>query len=199
MSLRFKALRVSLLALASVLFVGILGSGLAYADPVAEMTDQEILQHLRSINDKYDVGEPFEAEDATFVLNHATNPNDPVPYGTHNVNMSGGLYGTNVTVTGSVYHNGTVTYTYGGTLVAKKTSGSTPKKYVTSIRCTSYGIAGSGGVIKIYDDKVTATKLNSNSFTANLSESYVGYMFSYALDPSVVVTTPSGDVFTVRA
>ena len=184
---------------AGLMVLGAWGTSAAFADPIIEETGQEVIHRLRAINDRYEVGEPFSAEDAVYVLNYSTKPNDPVPYDSHNVSMSGGLYGTNVTVTGSVYHNGTFTYTYGGTLVAKKTSGATPKKFVSSIRCTSYGIAGSGGVIKIYDDKVSASKLNSNSFTANLSESYVGYMFSYALDPSVVVTTSSGDVFTIRA
>lgn len=191
---RFSIL-VAVLALSATLLIG----GVAYADPIQVYSDEEIAQRFHEINSSYEVGEPFDSEDATFVLTYGKKPDDPVPYGSHNVSMSGGLYGTNVKVTGSVYHNGTFTYTYGGTLVATKTSGATPKKYVTTIGCIAYGVIGESGIGKIYDGSVSASKQNSNSFTASISKTYNGYMLTYTLEPYVVVTTSSGDVFTIRA
>ena len=73
----------------------------------------------------------------------------------------------------------------------------TPRKMTLTVHCTSYGIVGSGGAVKIYDDGVSASTSYSNSFYASPARSYSGYMLWYNVSAWLDVTTSEGNFFTV--
>lgn len=158
------------------------------------LTEAQIQQRLDEINSSYEIGEAFSQEDEDFVLRYATNPHSRA---TQSFSVTKTKYNTTVSVSGSIYHTGTIAYSYGGDIAVNKTKGQTPKKYKVTVSCVAYGIVGSEGVGKIYDGSVSASKSNADTFNANLNEDYGGVMVAYDLSAKVVVTTSSGDVFTI--
>lgn len=175
----------------------------ATADEAAAvpLTKSQIKQHLREINEKYEVGEEFSAEDAEFVKTYASSnsQSDIMLADESSFNKTKTLAKTTVRAKGSIYHNGTISYSYGGTVKVTKISGKTPQKIKVIIHCTSYGAVGTGGVGKIYDKKISASKENADSFTANLRDSYAGLSVAHDIDCSVKVRTAAGDLLTISA
>ena len=202
-----KTMCQSLVAFAVFLFVGWLSlmafSPSAYASVYAEndnLTDEQISERFKEINSTYSIGEVFNECNTEFIMLYASKPNTSsiAPLDSQGFNVTGSGYGTSVRCTGSLYHNGTVpSYNYGGNINVAKTSGPTPRKMTLTVHCTSYGIVGSGGAVKIYDDGVSASTSYSNSFYASPARSYSGYMLWYNVSAWLDVTTSEGNFFTV--
>lgn len=171
-----------------------------------QLSQAQITQRLMEIDSSYDVGEPFSAEDAAFVLAYASRADDVEssgadsnsPRGSHTFTVSGTKYGTTVTASGNLYHNGvTPSYTYGGNVTIRTTAGSTPKRLKLTVHCTSYGIVGENGFGKIYDGQVSASKKNAKTFKASPKRTYSGFMNLYSVYGWVDVTTSNGNFFTI--
>lgn len=158
------------------------------------LTEAQIQQRLDEINSSYEIGEAFSQEDEDFVLQYATSPRSRA---SQSFSVTKTYSNTTVSVSGSIYHTGTISYSYGGDIAVKKTKGKTPQKYKVTVSCVAYGVVGSDGVGKIYDGSVSASKSNADTFNANLSEDYAGVMVAYDLSAKVRVTTSTGDVFTI--
>ena len=176
-------------------------SSLAWASDFPEndnLSSSEISERFHSINATYQVGEEFNDSDADFVLRYGKKPSSIALYGSDQFNISGSGSGTTVKASGTLYHNGTFQYTYGGNVTITKTAGPTPKKLTLTVHCTSYGVVGSGGVGIIYNDGVSASKSNASTFVASPSRTYTGYMTVYSVEAWVDVTTSSGNFFTVH-
>ena len=90
------------------------------------LTEAEIQERFREIRTSYEVGEEFSASDANFVLQYATNPNAQLARGSSSFSKTKTSNGTTVTMSGTIYHNGTLNYTYGANATITA-SGSTPK------------------------------------------------------------------------
>ena len=168
---------------------------------VAPLSKSQIREHLREINEKYEVGEEFSAVDAEFVKTYAaSNSQSNIMLADESsFNKTKTLAKTTVRAKGSIYHNGTISYSYGGTVKVAKVSGKTPQKIKVIIHCTSYGAVGTGGVGKICDKKISASKENADSFTANLRDSYAGLSVAHDIDCSVKVRTATGGLLTISA
>ena len=192
-------------ALFAILLLGIsialFAPNLAFASEFPEndgLTEQEVRERFREIRTSYDVGEEFSASDADFVLRYAVDPSKPAARGSSAFQKTGSLGGTSATMSGTLYHNGTFSYTYGANATIS-VSGPTPKNLVFTVHCTSYGVVGSGGVGIIYDGEVSATKSNSSYFQANPSRTYSGVMTLYSVECVLDVTTSRGSFLTVTA
>ncbi|MEC0206574.1 hypothetical protein [Paenibacillus lautus] len=66
--------KIMRLALTPLLVMGLTlsGVGMAFAAPEEGLSDLQIREKLDEINDRYEVGEEFTEEDASFVKEHAT-------------------------------------------------------------------------------------------------------------------------------
>mgnify|MGYP004692059681 CR=1 FL=1 len=162
------------------------------------LSEQLIRDRFSQINSSYAIGEEFTAEDADFVLRYGVTANTPSLLDSRSFTMSGSGYGTTVNVSGNVYHNGTFSYSYGANAWVNKTYGPTPRSMTLTVHCTSYGVVGSGGIGIIYNDSVSYTGSNTNSFNASPSRTYSGVMTSYIVETWVDVTTSSGNFFTIH-
>lgn len=164
-----------------------------------ELSQQQIEKRFHEINSTYEVGEVFSSSDADFVLQYSTRPNASFQRGGQNFSIGGGGYGTYVNASGYIYHNGTFNYTYGANANINKTSGGTPRSMTFTVHCTSYGVIGDQGIGIIYNDGTSYTSTYTNSFYANPSRTYTGYMIGYVVECWVDVTTSDGNYFTVHA
>lgn len=162
------------------------------------LTEQEVQDRFREINSTYDIGEAFNASDAEFVLTYGINPDSPSTRDSKYFHTSGTGSGTTVQASGTLYHNGTFNYTYGGNITISKSNGPTPRNLKLTVHCTAYGPVGSGGVGIIYNDGVSTSEANSAYFSASPSRTYSGVMTVYSLEAWVDVTTASGNMFTIR-
>lgn len=162
------------------------------------LSEQQIKDRFSQINSSYAVGEEFSAEDTDFVLRYGISAKTPSLLDSRGFTMSGSGYGTTVSVSGNVYHNGTFNYTYGANAWVNKTYGGTPRAMTLTVHCTSYGVVGSGGVGIIYNDSVSYTGSYTNSFSASPSRTYSGVMTTYIVEVWVDVTTSTGNFFTVH-
>lgn len=182
--------------------IGFLTTPIAHASQFPEndnLSDIAIKDRFHQINTGYEVGEEFSASDADFVNRYAQKPDSPMPLATQNFSVSGrSPDGTTVSAYGNLYHNGTISYSYGGNVTVNKTAGSTPRSMTLTVHCTSYGIVGSGGVGIIYNDGVSHTANWVNSFYASPSRTYAGVMTAYSVEGWIDVTTASGNFFTIH-
>ena len=175
-------------------------SPVAYALPqngVETLTEPQIQQRLDEINSSYEVGEAFSADDRDFVLRYAEKPSMARKSKDFSVTKTSSK--TTVTASGTIYHNGTVAYSYGGRITAKKTKGKTPKKYLITVSCVAYGVVGNDGIGKIYDDSKSVAKRDADSFVADINSDYAGVMVAYCVSANVGVTTSTGDYFDISS
>ena len=192
-----------LLVAALAAFCFLAGSPLpAHAESTASsdsnaLSDQQIASRLQEIDERYDLFEPMSDEDAAFVQQYASSVNDPATRGSSSFSWTESGGGTQVTVTGNVYHNGTLNYTWGANMDVATISGSTPRTMVAKVHCTAYGILGDSLYGKIYDRTVSRTYSNTRSFHYAPAVSYSGVAAVYTVNASVDVTTANGSFFTV--
>ena len=170
------------------------------------LSEKQIADRFREINETYDVGEVFSDSDADFVLRYGNRIGVPeedssssaAPQPRGSFSFSGSGYGTTVSVSGTIYHNGTFNYTYGANATISKTAGGTPQSMTFTVHCTAYGVVGNDGIGKIYDNGVSVTRTNTNSFYASPSRTYSGVMITYVVECWVDVTTSDGHFFTAH-
>ncbi|MDO4429629.1 MAG: hypothetical protein Q4B91_09105 [Atopobiaceae bacterium] len=160
-------------------------------------TDAQIADRLQEINERYDLYEPMSAEDAAFVQEYATPVGSPATRGSSSFSWTKSGGGTQVTVTGNVYHNGTLSYTWGANMDVATISGPTPRSMVARVQCTAYGVLGDNLYGKIYDRTVSRTYSNTRSFHYAPAVNYSGVAAVYSVNASVDVTTSNGSFFTV--
>ena len=198
-----KYKRWALLAAVLTAFCLLMGSPLpahaksATSNNSSMLSEQQIASRLQEINERYDLFEPMSDEDAAFVQQYASPVNAPATRGSSSFSWTKSGGGTQVTVSGNVYHNGTLNYTWGANMDVATVSGSTPRTMVAKVHCTAYGILGDNLYGKIYDRTVSRTYSNTRSFHYAPAVSYSGVAAAYTVNASVDVTTANGSFFTV--
>ncbi len=157
-------------------------------------TQSELMDYISS---KYEVGDALSPEDANLVK-QASVAAQNASRESKGVNETRTAYGTTALMYGSVWHNGTFNYNFGGNLTGKITAGSTPRSMTLTVRCQSYGLVG-GSTVLTYDDSVSQTSSNSKSVSMSKSKNYSGVAAVYIINTSLDVTTANGQGFTVNA
>ena len=99
-------------------------------------------------------------------------------------------------MTGTVWHNGTYNYNYGGNLTGRVTKGGTPQKMEITVRCQAYGLVGKSTILT-YDDSVSHASYNSKTVTMNKSQNYSGVSLFYIINTTLDVTCEGGEGFTI--
>ena len=176
----------------------------------AELTEQEVAVRFEEIADRYSMGDTLSEEDAAFVRQYARRadlreqlPPGYVPRraqnGSANVNTSRTMYGVAATLTGSVWHTGTVAYTWGATLTGRIASGSTPKKMTVSAKVQAYGLASSDSITLAYTKTLSNTTYGKRTVQMSKSDSYSGVILYYYVTYQLDVTTASSSAFTVQS
>lgn len=187
------------------------GGELSTVEVTGAIPESLIQKKINDINESYEVGEPFSAEDSAFILAHTEPVQNEENSGmalastqTSSFDVTKTKYSTGVRAKGSIYHTDGkfelthFSYTYGGNVSVSKTSGKTPKKIVVKIACVAYGAMGSDGLIgKVYDDCVKSSKANASSFKVSLSKDYQAVAVTRNVSCTVKIRTASGDVFTI--
>ena len=157
------------------------------------LASTQISERFAAINSTYNVGEPFSASDADFVSKYGVSPNEPSARGSHFFDVTGSGYGTTIRFYGTIYHNGTFNYTWGGDINAYKYSGTLPQQLALEIECTSYGAIGSGGIGIIYHQTIgNVSGSNPPTWSYSGFRNYSGTTISYSLSAYCTVTTASG-------
>lgn len=161
---------------------------------------EQISAQLIEISTSYQVGDVLSDEDAAFVKAHALSANDAnlQPRGSASVYETRTAYGTSARLSGTVWHNGSFNYNFGGNLTGTITSGATPRSMTVTVFCQSYGIVGSSTVLT-YSDSVSQTSQNSRSVSMSKSKNYSGVAALYMINSQLDVTTSSGNGFTINA
>ncbi|MDR3315084.1 MAG: hypothetical protein LBS98_01155 [Coriobacteriales bacterium] len=160
------------------------------------LTQQEVKARFDTINSTYEADEPFYGSDADFVLRYGINPNTPQLFAASSFSKTVTQFGTTVNYSGTIFHNGTFSYTYGGNVTAQRTAGLTPQYMIAYVHCTAYGVLGSGGAIIIHDGTVSHAVNNANTLSMNKSRDYAGVMVVFYLSTYCDVTTSQGG-FTI--
>ncbi|MGC6585105.1 hypothetical protein ACPV3A_09070 [Paenibacillus sp. Dod16] len=169
--------KIMRLALTPLLVLGLTfsGFGMAFASPEVELSDLQIREKLDEINTRYEVGEEFSEEDASFVKEYVSSPseNSAQPMASIHRTFSGSLSNTE----GFGFFKGDIGY-FGGSFegyinVQTKDLGKRSSLGV-SARITAYGILGSGGIGKIFDQTYSKNENNTNYVALNFGDSLSG-------------------------
>lgn len=196
---RRNFLKVSLLGASALVIPSIVGvNPMAFADNLVYGGDgsDPVAQRLRDISDSYAVGEVLSPEDAEFIQRYAKSTSEPMTRGSQKISGTGGSQGTTVTVSGSAFHNGFGTYTWGFNVAVRKTKGVTPSSMRFVAVLTKYG-AGDGGLFKAGTDTLSHSVSKKASFTASKSKSYNGLTAFYTIACRCEVRLPNGSIFTI--
>lgn len=196
----FRAISTFIVCFSMALFsLGGALANVARADSSDELTVEEISARLQQIGKSYEVGEVLSEDDADFVWKYGINPaSKPVTRGSTTINEQSTQYGTTATLTGTVWHDGTFNYNFGGNVTGRVISGPTPQSMTVTVSCQSYGLVGSSTVLT-YSDNVSQTSYNSTSVSMNKSKNYSGVAAIYVINTQLDVTTASGNGFTINA
>lgn len=183
----------------SLLLLGAPPIEVVHAETASELTAREINERLQQIGESYEVGEALNEEDADFVWEYGVIPDSqPVTRTSASINEQSTQYGTTATLTGTVWHDGTFNYNFGGNVTGRVISGPTPQSMTVTVSCQSYGLVGSSTVLT-YSDNVSQTSYNSTVVNMNKSKNYSGVAAIYVINTQLDVTTASGDGFTINA
>ena len=207
-----KGMLIAIALLATFAYLSIVPSSLAFADAVGSSDDLISAEEtseakLSEIGDKYSEGDKLSDEDAAYIRAYAPRVSDnaenllePAALNqSSKFSKTKKKFGTTVHVSGSIFskYEGLPTeHSYGGTINVKKTAGKTPKKIKAKIDCRAYGLMGTN-VFVMYKGSVSASKQNSSTLKTQLKKTYTGVVAYCMVEASVVVTTSSGDVFTI--
>lgn len=163
----------------------------------SEMTQKDISKRINDICNRYDLYEPMSPEDAEFIRTYAMPANEQPTRASKSFSWANNGGGTRVTANGTVYHNGSLNYTWGMNMTVKTVNGATPQKMVASVTCTSFGVVGSDGFGKIYERTLRKTVNNTRTFTYAPAASYSGVGVVYTVNAQVDVTVNGSHFFTV--
>lgn len=177
----------------------------ANAEVQSEFTEAEINERIKQIADSYDLYEPLNAEDAEFIKKYAIQPMDRGNIGVNGYKSSSfneTKYNSSGTVgvraSGTIWADiGVINNSYGGNFTSRAIKGSSRvDKIRNSIRHTAFGLIGSGGIGKVYDNSITNT-CNSSICTTNSSKSYVASVAYARTWASSTVYYDNGSTLTV--
>lgn len=169
----------------------------AVASSTDTLSDEEIQARFEEIAAIYTVGDVLSEEDAEFMLTYGSTQSGARTTATVDETVT--KYGTTVTLTGTVWHTGFLSYNYGGDLTAQVTSGSTPQEMTLTISCQAFSLNSEELLSVVYSGEVSHSVTDSKTLNMDKSNNYYGYTLIYVLDTQLDVTTASGDGFTVNA
>lgn len=174
--------------------------GNAYASEYEKtvMTKTQVNEKFAEFVDKYDEGDILSEEDAQFVSRYENGDITILePLMSGSFNRSGSQYGTSVNYWGTVWHNGVITYNFGGNVGATVTSGATPRSMTAIVTCQSFG-AIAGGYVIVYEGSVDHTVTYSRNLNMNKSANYTGLAAVQYVTARLDVVTSGGQAFTVQ-
>ncbi|MCR8867431.1 hypothetical protein V7054_13040 [Priestia megaterium] len=179
------------------------------------LSDEQVSDRFEEINSKYDIEEPFSAEDAEFIRAYASSPTDSTDndsnsepmFQTQSIKLNSGSqafskstksYGVGVSFTGRVYGDiNALNHSYRGKMTAKITSGSSKvKKIQTTVTNVAYGLLGNGGTyvgIVYNGSKSSSTTKNKTSWSMDETVKYGGVAVVYTYTNAYTrITTTTG-------
>ncbi|MGC6590207.1 hypothetical protein ACPV3A_35440 [Paenibacillus sp. Dod16] len=169
--------KIMRLALTPLLVLGLTfsGFGMAFASLEVELSDLQIREKLDEINTRYEVGEELSEEDASFVKEHLGSPSENAQL------MQEGGHETFSGSLGSVEGFGFIKYTkeslrtsFEGYINVQTKDLGKRSSLGAEARITAYGIIGSGGFGKIFDQTYSNHENNSNYVARNFAGSFEG-------------------------
>ncbi|CQR45897.1 hypothetical protein BN1058_00138 [Paraliobacillus sp. PM-2] len=185
----FKKITIGFFSLILVLLIGFSIFILVSTKNIeSELTAREIQHRFDEINQKYEMGEEFDLEDAAFVKKYGDDHNIPetiqeieIPlletksfYETESYNSSdsfdGYLEGT-ISSEHGVFKN---SYSIAITAGKLDTNDITPSKITAYVTHTAYGTIGSGGIGIVYSKTLSDSVTNQNSIFFSRSVEYRG-------------------------
>ena len=169
------------------------------AEPINPVSSNEISDRFAQISESYNVGDTLSEEDAAFVWENGLQDEQPVlTRGSASIYETRTAYGTTAILSGTVWHNGTFNYNFGGNVRGRITSGQTPRQMTVTVTCQAFGLVGSSTVLQ-YSDSVTSTSYGSRTVSMSKSKNYSGVTAVYVINTQLDVTTASGNGFTINA
>lgn len=169
----------------------------------APLTEDQIIKKFEEINKKYDINESFSKSDADFIKKYAKPAQAPGTvttqgYASDHFDKSGSASGISANMNGTVWSDlGWISNSYGAefsTIV--KTGHAT--KIENSVSITAYGLAGAGGIGKVYEDTLTSSNENQDTLYSDMSDTFTA---SVAYSTVIAKTTVSNEFssFTLRS
>lgn len=201
--------RRELISKAALLAVGLsafslsLGSSLAVAEgsfPENDnLTPEEIEDRFSIISNSYAVGEEFSASDANFVMRYA-NTSQASTRASDSFSVVDTYYGQTYGLNGTGWNNGqgAFSYTIGGEGFGY-CEGTTPRSMTLCIRLEAYGLIGSDGVGKIFEDTSSNTSYSSTRVQHSVERPYGGYFVGWRVSSWIDVVDYAGNTFTACA
>ncbi|MDR2957837.1 MAG: hypothetical protein LBU61_06660 [Coriobacteriales bacterium] len=162
------------------------------------LSDEEILQRFKIINEKYVPFEPLSESDADFVRKYATNANQQPRTGT-NFDKTVTKFGTTINYSGYIYHENTsavLEKIYGGDVVAQRTAGLTPTSMTAYVHCTAYGVGSNDSIFIVHDGTMSYNVKDTNTLRMSMSRDFFGFILFYHLCTYLDVSTSQGS-FTI--
>ncbi|KRE00886.1 hypothetical protein ASE46_28960 [Bacillus sp. Root239] len=177
------------------------------------LSDEQVSDRFEEINSKYEIEEPFSAEDAEFIRAYASSPTDSTDsnsdsmFQTQSIKLNSGSqafsrsikkYGVGVSFTGRVYGDiNALNHSYRGKMTTKITSGSSKvKKIQNTVTNVAYGLLGNGGTyvgIVYNGSKSNSTTTNKKSWGMDETVKYGGVAVVYTYTNAYTrITTTTG-------
>lgn len=181
----------------AVLFSGLLFLAFSMTVPVTSYAAEfDVDSRFQEIAQKYEEGEVLSAEDAEFVEANAEKLASvrelAIAPLSGSINKSFTQYGVTAVLSGNIWHEGVLTYSWGGNLTGTITIGSTPQSMRVYATVMAFGVGGDGSVSLGYSNTLSNTSSNSKSVSMNKSGSYSGVFVFYYVVGGLEVNTSSG-------